>query len=258
MTCGTVGAGTGRPADVLHRARGGQGDSQVEAPPRWPRRGRRRSGPSRRRCRRGRRTPAPRRARRPGPGIREIAAAWRSLVSARAQGRARRRSAAPSSSGARRGARARCAVAPQPVALGIHGRGGQAALAEGEDPVVAAAAEHRGEPSPRPEPMAVPPPAGRARRCRGPPPAPRARRASGRGPRAVAGHQRGAASAEPPAMPPATGMSLRIVMCTGSSTPPASARRWAARAARLVPSIGTPSARGPCDRRGPTRRRRRR
>ena len=51
-----------------------------------------------------------------------------------------------------------------------------------------------------------------------------------------------AASAEPPAIPPATGISLWITTVTGSSTPTCSASIRAARRARLLASVGTRSA----------------
>ncbi len=51
-----------------------------------------------------------------------------------------------------------------------------------------------------------------------------------------------AASAEPPAIPPATGISLWMTTATGSSTPTCSARVRAARRARLLASVGTRSA----------------
>ncbi len=50
-----------------------------------------------------------------------------------------------------------------------------------------------------------------------------------------------AASAEPPAMPPATGTRLRRRRSTPSFTPVASARSSAARTARLEASVGTAS-----------------
>lgn len=53
-----------------------------------------------------------------------------------------------------------------------------------------------------------------------------------------------AASADPPAMPPATGMPLRMAMCTGSMSKWVSTSR-AARRARLSPFSGTPAASGP-------------
>ena len=54
-----------------------------------------------------------------------------------------------------------------------------------------------------------------------------------------------AASAEPPAMPPATGTPLCRCRWTPSSIPARSASRAAARSARFDPSVGTSSACGP-------------
>ena len=139
-------------------------------------------------------------------------------------------------------------VAAQPVALGIHGRGRQAVVADGEDPVVRAPGQHRREPLAATG--AHRGAAGRRRtgcRCRARRPSRGARH--GRSPRPQRWSQATrapAASAEPPAMP----AGHRDAPC-GSRGAPArrrrtcSASRRAARSARLLPSVGTPSASGP-------------
>ena len=108
-------------------------------------------------------------------------------------------------------------VAAQPVALGIHRRGRQAALGEGEDPVVGAAGQHRREHARRGRcPSRCRRRRGTARRC--PSSAPSSSissRSRSRAHRWSSATRVAAASAEPPAMPPVTGMPLRIEMCTG-------------------------------------------
>ena len=136
------------------------------------------------------------------------------------------------------------ATLAQPVALGIHLGGGQPGVADREDPVEGPTGEDRRE---------LFAPARAHRVAAGEDEGDVAAEAGGqlgelvaveaRGPRAGRTRRRAAAaSAEPPAMPPATGMSLSMRIERHSSTDQRSATRRAARTARLSPLVGMRSA----------------
>ena len=188
---------------------------------------------------------APRRGRAAGRSRRSLEV----VGQRRRRGRARRRCAGRCiSAGLGDAARARPAAAAQPVALGIHRRGGQAALAEGEDPVVGAAGEHRGEHLAPAVPMAVPPArrngtslprsaassSSSSRSCRAP--------RGGRRPRAWRPRRPSPRPCRrPPGCPCGSG-------CAPARRPRPPGRGAGPRARRgCSPSVGTPSASGPCD-----------
>lgn len=132
------------------------------------------------------------------------------------------------------------------VVFVVDGRGGQGLVGDGERPVEGAGDREGVRWSPRPVPRAAPPsrangtslPSCEARSCSSAAVAPvfhrvlQARRAA-------------AASALPPAIPAATGMSLTMCSRTPALTPNRAASRRAARTARLRSSVGTCAACSP-------------